>query len=306
MNPSVSINNMNRRLHFPTIHFKLFALGGGLLLAATPLIVGGARAQAPQMGTVEFVARVSPTGGHAEPVRGFTFYLLRKSFQDIQHEAETKEPAPNMDEFIKGLTVSDELKAWMKKNKRVDLAGTDFPKAITPENVLGVPEFKAGYMLQNQGNRSVGLPKPRYKEADKETKPEKYQKEVDDYLKALKKFIGDNPDTLDTLEIALDKMNPGPQWKKMLADRAAHVHRRWLELAEYQYKAGQCDTDLEGRGKFDGVPAGDYWISTIEAVAMSGDARVRWDFRVQVVPGRAASVELSNLNGIEPRSLQEK
>jgi len=266
------------------------------------LVVRSANAQGQQIGSIEFVARVSPTGGHAEPVRGFTFYLLRKSVQDIRREAEAAEPAPNMEEFINGLTVSDPLKAWMKKNKRVDLAGTEFPKAITPEDVLGIPEFKAGYMLQNQGNRSVGLPKPKFKEAEKDKNPQKYQKEVEEYLVALKKFIGANPDTLDTLEIALDKMNPGPRWNKMVAERAARVHRRWLELAEYQYKVGQCDTDLDGRGRFDGLPAGDYWISTIEGQASSGDARVRWDFHVQVVAGRASSVELSNLNGIEPRT----
>jgi hypothetical protein len=297
------MSSMNRRLQFPTTHFKLAALIAGILLVAMPLLVSSLRAQSQQMGSIEFVARVSPTGSHSEPVRGFTFYLLRKSFQDIRHEAEALEPAPNMDEFIKGLTVSEELKSWMKKNKRVDLAGPEFPKAITPEDVLGVPEFKAGYLLQNQGDRSVGLPKPRFRDAEKEKNPQKYQKEVDDYLVALKKFIAANPDTLATLEIALDKMNPGPRWNKLAADRTARVHRRWLELAEYQYKAGQCDTDLEGRGKFDGLPAGDYWISTIEAQAMSGDARVRWDLHVQVVPGRASSVELSNLNGIEPRTL---
>jgi hypothetical protein len=190
----------------------------------------------------------------------------------------------------------------MKKNKRVDLAGPDFPKAITPEDVLGVPEFKAGYMLQNQGDRSVGMPKPKFRDADKDKNPQKYQKEVDDYLVALKKFIAANTDTLATLEIALDKMNPGPRWNKLVVDRTARVHRRWLELAEYQYKAAQCDTDLEGHGRFEGLAAGDYWISSIETQAMSGDARVRWDLRVQVVPGRASTVELSNLNGIEPRT----
>jgi hypothetical protein len=293
---------MNRQKLFPPFVFKLIALVGSLIFAAAPLLVKSSSAQGQQGGSIEFVARVSPTGGHAEPVRGFTFYLLRKSFQDIRHEAESQEPAPKMDEFISGLTVSDALKTWMKKNKRVDLAGTDFPKAVTPEDVLGIPEFKEAYMTQNKGDRSVGLPKPKFKEADKEKKPEKYQRDVDDYLAALKKFIGANPDTLNTLELALEKINPGPRWNKMAADRTARVHRKWLELAEFHYKAGQCDTDLEGRGKFDGIPEGQYWISTIETQASSGDARVRWDLPVRVVAGRASSVELSNLNGVEPRT----
>ncbi len=293
---------MNRRQQSPPALFKLFGLVGGLLLIAMPVLVRSASARAQQAGSIEFVAQVSPTGGHAEPVRGFTFYLLRKSFQDIRREAEALEPAPNMEEFIGGLTVSDALKAWMKKNKRVDLSGTDFPKVVKPEDVLGIPEFKAGYLDQNKGDRSVGLPKPRFREADKDKNPQKYQKEVDEYLEALKKFIAANPDTLSTLEPALEKINPGPRWNKLVTDRTARVHRRWLELAEFQYKAAQCDTDLEGHGRFVGLPAGDYWISTIETQASSGDTRVRWDIPVRVVAGRASSVELSNLNGIEPRT----
>jgi hypothetical protein len=293
---------MNFPQNSPRTLSKLSLLVGGLVIVAAPALMKSARAQAQPSGSVEFVARVSPTGGHAEPVRGFTFYLLRKSFQDIRHEAEALEPAPNMDEFISGLTVSKELKAWMKKNKIVDLSGTEFPKAVKPEDVLGVPEFKAGYLEQNTGDRSVGVPKPKFKEADKEKHPQKYQMQVDEYLAALKKFVADNPDTLSSLEPALAKINPGPRWNKLAADREMRVHRHWLELAEYQYKAGQCDTDLDGHGRFDGLPAGDYWISTIESQASSGDARVRWDVPVRVVAGHASSIELSNLNGIEPRS----
>jgi len=273
----------------------LLILGAAALFAALP-------AHGQQSGSIEFTARVSPTDGRAEPVRGFTFYLLRKSFQDIRSEAEAQEPAPKMDEFIDSLSVSPELKAWMKKDKRVDLSGTEFPKAVTPEDVLGVPEFKQGYLDQNKGDRSVGLPKPKFREADKQKNPKKYQQQVDEYNSALKKFIAANPDTLSSLELALEKMNPGPRWNKMVAERTARVHRRWLELAEFQYKAGQCDTDLEGRGRFDGLAAGNYWISTIEMQAASGDARVRWDVPVRVIEGRVATVELTNLNGIEPRS----
>ncbi len=56
------------------------------LLAATalvPLAVG----QSPQTGAIEFVAQVTPTAGRPEPARQLTFYLLRKSFADIQKEA---------------------------------------------------------------------------------------------------------------------------------------------------------------------------------------------------------------------------
>ena len=46
----------------------------------------GARAAA-QNGSVQFTARITPSGGVDEPVRSFPFYLLRKSYADIQKEA---------------------------------------------------------------------------------------------------------------------------------------------------------------------------------------------------------------------------
>jgi hypothetical protein len=50
-------------------------------------------------------------------VRGITFYLLRKSFDDIGKEAAVTYPLVAMDAFIDKLDVSKELKAWMKKNQ---------------------------------------------------------------------------------------------------------------------------------------------------------------------------------------------
>ena len=56
-------------------------------------------------GVLEVLARVTPTDGRAEPAREFMLYLLRKSFADIQREAEEIEPRPDMDKFIDGLDV---------------------------------------------------------------------------------------------------------------------------------------------------------------------------------------------------------
>jgi len=64
---------------------------------------------------VEFTAQVAPTDGRPEPVRQLTFYLLRKSLDDIRQEALLVEPAPDFDKFVDGLTVSPKLKEWMKK-----------------------------------------------------------------------------------------------------------------------------------------------------------------------------------------------
>src|ERR1700722_15798697 len=56
-----------------------------------------------QDGSVEFVAKATPSGSAEEPVRGFPFYLLSKSFEDIHREAELAYPAPDMDAFIASL-----------------------------------------------------------------------------------------------------------------------------------------------------------------------------------------------------------
>jgi hypothetical protein len=68
-----------------------------------------ARLAGQSTGRIEFTARVAPTGGRPEPVRQLTFYLLRKSLEDIRAEALQMAPAPDMDKFIDALTVSPEL-----------------------------------------------------------------------------------------------------------------------------------------------------------------------------------------------------
>jgi len=46
------------------------------------ILAAGPQASA-QNSTIEFVAKTTPSSGTDEPVRGLTFYLLRKSFDDI-------------------------------------------------------------------------------------------------------------------------------------------------------------------------------------------------------------------------------
>jgi hypothetical protein len=256
-----------------------------------------------QAGFLEISARVSPTGGHPEPARGITIYLLRKSYEAIQKEADAVEPLPKMDDFIAGTELSPQLKAWMLKHQIVEFSGPAFPKAITGEDVWNIPEFKTAYMERNAGDRTVNLPTSHAHEADKQKHPEKYQQAVQDYIEAFKRFINANPDTLSTMYIALDEKDPGHRWKKILADRNARVHRHALELAQVQYLAGQTDTDLDGRGRINRLAPGDYWLSTLDNEAIAGDARVRWDFPVHISAGRSAA-DLSNVNGVEPASRQ--
>jgi hypothetical protein len=252
-----------------------------------------------QTGYIEILARVSPSGGHPEPARGLTVYLLRKSYDTIQKEAAAAEPLPKMDDFIAGLELSPPLKAWMVKHQMVELSGPAFPKAISPDDVLNIPEFKEAYMNRNAGDRTIALPQPKAREADKQRHPEKYQQAVQDYLVALKQFVAANPDTLSTMYVALEEKDPGHRWRKILSDRNTRVHRHALELAQVQYLAGQTDTDLEGRGRIDHLAPGDYWLTTLDNEAIAGDVHLRWDLPVHVSAGRSAA-DLSNVNGIEP------
>ena len=96
---------------------------------------------AAQNGSVQFTARITPAGGVDEPVRSFPFYLLRKSYADIQKEAAATIPNSDMNSFIDTLDVSPELKAWMKKNQCVNLSGEDFIKKLKIDDILKVPEF---------------------------------------------------------------------------------------------------------------------------------------------------------------------
>lgn len=295
------------RIDRPSLHRKYFSSSYGLSLAALALILPCALVMASrvsagqtsaQTGVLEINARVSPSGGHPEPARGITIYLLRKSYDAIQKEADAAEPLPEMDEFIAKLELSPQLKAWMVRHQMVELSGEAFPKAISPDDVLDIPEFKKAYMDRNAGDRTVSLPQPKAREADKQKHPEKYQQAVQDYLTAFKLFVAANPDTLTSMYVALEEKDPGHRWKKILADRNARVHRHALELAQVQYLAGQTDTDLEGHGRIDRVAPGDYWLSTLDNEAIAGDAYIRWDMPVHVSAGRS-SADLSNVNGME-------
>src|SRR5579862_4940453 len=108
-----------------------------ILIAAMIAVVPRATAQD---GSIEFVARATPSGGLEEPVRGFPFFLLSKSFEEIEKDADAESPKPDMNEFVAKLDVSPELKAWIKKNAWVTLSGEDFTRKLHPADIMGVPE----------------------------------------------------------------------------------------------------------------------------------------------------------------------
>jgi hypothetical protein len=276
----------------------LFLLG---FLAAASWFAEGARAQATT-GSLEFSARITPTAARPEPVRQFTFYILTRSYSDIVKEAEDKDPIPDRDKFIEGLTVSPELRAWLKKHETLDLTAPDTDKLLTPDDIINVPEFLLAYQRSNSGGVTKGLPKPKYTEAMRTEHPEQYEKLKQDYFTRLRKFLRTNPETIGGVELELDAVNPQRKWATLQNDRRRRVERTAPDLAQLQFLAAKADTDLEGRGTVSGLAPGNYWISSLNLQANAGDLRVRWDVPVKIEAGQTTRIELSNLNTVEIRS----
>jgi len=270
-----------------------------LVLVALFVITPCVRAQT---GAIEFVARVTPSGGVEEPVRGFPFYLLSESFDEIAAEANAADPKPDMDAFIAKLdsTYSPELKAWMKQNECVSLAGEEFIKKLNATDILGVPEFRKAYMDRNAGDQSADFPRPRFKAADQAKHPEKFDKLSADYVETVKRYIEQHPSSLNGIDLGLAEIDPGPKWNALLGKRVPEIHRRAVDLAQSKYLVARTETDLQGQGFLRGIPAGTYWISTLDVTANIGDTRTRWDVPVMVRAGQTQYVALSNANSVPP------
>src|SRR5215475_3295657 len=135
-----------------------------------------------ETGSLEFVARVTPTAARAEPVREFTFYILRKSYEEIAKEIGANDTLPARDSFIDELKVSPELKTWLKGHEILDLTMPGLDKAVTPDDIIKVPEFLLAYQRSNSGGVTNGIPKPKYSDADKVEHPDRYEKQKQEYL----------------------------------------------------------------------------------------------------------------------------
>jgi hypothetical protein len=275
---------------------RIALLLGGFLAA----VIACASPAVAQTGSIEFVARVRPSSGLAEPARGLPFVLLRKSFADIRKEADNSEPKPDLDAFIDKLELSKELKAWMKKNRTVKLSGVDFAHTLKPKDIMNIPEFYSAYLERNVGDRSINFPQPKFRERDITHDPQKYEKQKQEYRDAVEKFLLTNPQSADGMEIELMSLDPNQKWERLEGERVPAIRRRALDWSETRYLAGHAETDLGGRGVFRGIAPGNYWLSTLEVEAVAGDARLRWDTPVTVLTGQTTRIELSNFNAVEP------
>jgi len=262
--------------------------------------VAAALPAAAQVGSIAFAVKATPSGGVEEPVRGFPFYLLSRSYEDIQHQADAAFPKPDMDAYIDTLDASKELKAWMKKNKCVSFKGEDFIHQLHPADVMDVPEFYKAYLATNAGDQSVNFPKPKYKESQKAKDPAKYDKLKADYKEAVRHFVEANPPTIEGIDLNLASIDPSEKWQALVKKRDPEVRRRTLELAQSKYLVARVQTDLDGEGFLSGIPPGNYWLSTLDVAASVGDVHLRWNVPVTVRPGETTHVALENVNAVEP------
>jgi hypothetical protein len=252
-------------------------------------------------GAVDLAARITPTGARQEPVRQFTFYILTKSYAEIVKEVEDQDALPTREQFIDSQKCSPELKTWLKDHEVIDLTSPDLDKVLTTDDIMKVPEFLAAYQRSNAGGVTVGLPKPKYRESDKDSNPAKYQKEKQEFLAATRKFIETHPATVQGIELELTGVNPKLAWDGLHADHNRRVAQLAPDTAQVKYLAGKGETDLEGRALITGVPAGTYWVSSLGLDAASGDRRLIWDVRLTVREGQTTHLELSNLNATDAR-----
>jgi hypothetical protein len=280
--------------------FAMRKIARFLFILLVSSMVFGIRAPAQTAtGSLEFTARITPTAARPEPVRQFTFYVLTRSYTDIVKEAEQRDPAPDRNAFIEGLTVSQELRDWLKSHDTLDLGSPDVDKLLSPDDIIKVPEFLRAYQHANTGSVTMGMPKPKYTDDMKTQHPEKYEKLRQDYLAALTKFVRTHPESVSGIELELSEVSPQRKWTALQTERRKRLLRVAPDLAQLRFLAAKADTDLEGRAAVSGLPAGNYWISSLNLEASAGDMRVHWDVPVTIAAGQTSRVELSNLNTTE-------
>jgi hypothetical protein len=268
-----------------------------LILASFLWLMDGTCALGQSGGaTLEFTARVMPTAAKAEPVRDFTFYLLSKSYDQIIKEIDERDGPPSRDKFIDDLKMSAELHEWLHNHDVMDLMLPGFDKLVTADDILKVPEFLLAYQRSNSGGVTNGIPKPKYKDADKKDNPERYEKQKQEYMTALKKFIEAHPESISGMEFELEGVNPARKWAEAQSSHRRRVQQMAPAEAQTKFLVAKTDTDLDGKGHFSGLPPGTYWISSLGAWAAAGDTRLQWDVPITIDAGQSQRIELTNLN----------
>lgn len=263
------------------------------------------RAQGPT-GALDFTAQVTPTAAKPEPVRDFTFYVLTKSYDDIVKELNEKDGPPSRDKFIDDLKISPELREWLHKHDVMDITLPGVDKLFTPDDVLHVPEFLLAYQRSNSGGVTNGIPVPKFRDTDKTENPARYEKQKQEYMTALKKFITARPETMAGMELELDGVNPARKWAELQNSQRRRLAQMAPAQAQTKYLAAKVDTDLDGRAHVTGLAPGTYWLSTLALTAAAGDVRLQWDVPVTIAAGQTLRIELTNLNATDTLSSKSR
>jgi len=257
-------------------------------------------------GTLDITVHITPTGARPEPVRQFTLYILTKSYTDIVKEIEGGDVLPTREEFIDKLKCTPQLRKWLKAHDEMDLTMPDFDKLVTPIEIMEVPEFLAAYQRSNSGGVTNGMPIPKFRETDREANPEKYEKQRQEYIKALKKFVETHPATVSGMELELAGVNPKMQWDRIQADHKKRVTQLAPDTAQTKYLLAKADTDMDGHVTFSALAPGTYWVSTLNMDAASGDRRLNWDVPAMVQAAQTTRIDLTNVNGIDAFASQRQ
>jgi hypothetical protein len=271
-------------------------------LCACAFFAGGIAAQSGT-GAIDITARITPTGAHPEPVRQFTFYVLTKSYADIVKEVDAQDAPPSREQFIDKLSCSAQLKNWLKKQEVLDLTSPDLDQLLSADDVMNVPEFFAAYQRANSGGVTPGFPQPKYRDSDKESNADRYQKQKQEYLATIRKFLESHPASVQGVELELTNVNPKNLWDRLQGDHRRRVLQLAPDTAQVKYLAAKVETDLDGRAQISGLGPGSYWVSSIGMDAASGDRRLLWDVPVKVVAGQTSHLELTNLNATDARNV---
>src|ERR1700743_2461983 len=225
---------------------SLLAAAMSVATLVCSLLAGGTASAQAGNGALDLVARITPTAARPEPVRQFTFYVLTKSYEDITKDVEASDAPPDRDKFIGELKVSNELKDWLKKHDESYLTSPNLDKMLTPDDILGVPEFLLAYQRANSGGVTYGIPKPKYDDADKTSHPDRYQKQHDEYFVALKKFMQTHPESMSGVELELSGINPQSKWALLQTERKKRILRVPPGCAQTRYLSTHGGTQLGG------------------------------------------------------------
>ena len=253
-----------------------------------------------QQATLEITVRAAPVGGRAEFVRGHPFYLLRESLETIEAAAAAETPPPSLEEFADTIDLSDGFRAWVKRTGVTELRGEAFLRAVTDDDLMEVPEFFAAYIDANQSMVGMGFPRPKAKLSDREKKPEKWKKAINEYKAKLRAYVELHPDSREGMDRELIEINPGPAWSRRLQAHRESLRKAMLRLIHSRYLAAEAETDLEGRARFS-APPGRYYVTNLWEPARAGSVRLTWELPIELPAAQSYRFELNNANALDTR-----